>query len=490
MTVESSRQDLFERIQLLHSEGATGVLEVQLGPGKRRLFFRDGEIYLGASHPLAQKLAHYLQVLKSKQSADDAAVRETREGLLGLVQRMSAVISEWRGSPLRFEEGVSRLPIDLVGPLPTLRLVMRGASLGCGIAELERASGWPQQRWIAPASQPRFDDVLGLLPEELWLLEKLRVVTSVEAVCQQAPVDRVAVLCSLVELAAVGCVQREHAEPLGAREQKDHHRDTVIERLFERFERDLEEEPLNLDPMVHRQKLAKLLGEFGGMDHYELLGLSSTNPSSDEIQAAYEMLGRVVHPHNARHLGWEDRKAALQLLFEQVTQAYLTLIDPGRRIAYNREALIDVGGPSKSGAEREREQHEVAKDLYQKACHYHQIGERHFAKELYFQAVRLHPLPQYWVAIGDLEFESASSLPRAIDAYRSALELDHNSVAARLGLARIYDRLGDVGRARVQYTAVARLDPGNLEASSALRRLQALPAKSSGGLISRLFRRE
>lgn len=488
--MSSEGRGIFEEILRLRQEGATGVLEVQLQPGKRRLFFRDGEIHLGASHPLAQKLSHYLSALAAKRFPEDPAVAELREGLLSLVQRMAGVVSEWQGAGLAFVPGLVQLPADLVGPLPTLRLVMRGASVGCGAQELERKAGGGSQRWVVANTGETFQDLLGLLPEESWILERLRVPTSVEELCREAPVDRVAVLCSLVELAAVGSVVPENGAEAAGFVAPKRQRDAVVERLLERLERDLEEEPLKLDPAVHRKQLAELLGKFGGLNYYELLGLDPASASSEKIQEAYEKLGKLVHPVHATRLGWQDRSEALEVLFEQISVAYLTLIDPERRAAYNRDSLIEVAGPSRTGLEREREQQALAKDYFEKAQRYHQAGERHFAKELYYQAVRLDTRPEYWVAIGNFEAELPQTMARAIDAFRSALELDNDCVPARLGLARIFERQGDLARAKVQYAAVARLDPGNLEASSALQRIGATSSKSSGGLMHWLFRRE
>lgn len=481
-------RNLFEWVRQLHRDRETGALEIAVRPQRRRLYLQDGEVYLSGSHPLARMLSEHLEQLRAARRPDDPAIREIRQGLLGLVQRIVSVLSDWRLAEVRFESGPVALPADLVGPLPTLRLVMMAATLGKTAAELESQLGGSASKWVVPVPSPPFRDVLGLLPEETWILERLRVPMSLEELCRQAPLDRAQVVCSLAELAAVGSVRRE-SDSTAPIERPQRDSGSVVVRLLDRFDRDLQEEDWKLDPARHRQLLADLLARFGGLNHYELLGVPS-RASSEEIQGAYEQLGKLVHPSHAGRLGWEDRSEALEILFEQVTRAYLTLIDPERRVAYNESALIDVSGPIKSGAEREAEQKSLAQELFQKAELYLQRGEAHFARELLQQAIRLHPVPDYWLALARLEAENPATLQRAIDAYRSALELDNDSVPARLGLAQVYEKLGDAVRARVQYSAVVRLDPGNLTARSALQRLASASAnKTSGSLLDWLFRR-
>ena len=104
-------------LQDLHFLHATGVLEVDGGEHKRRLFLRDGSLYLAGTHPLARRLGELVKALSDRTNA--AAAAEARKRCLDLVERMARVIGEWRTGQYRFVEDPALLALDLVGPLPT-----------------------------------------------------------------------------------------------------------------------------------------------------------------------------------------------------------------------------------------------------------------------------------------------------------------------------------------------------------------------------------
>ena len=65
---------------------------------------------------------------------------------------------------------------------------------------------------------------------------------------------------------------------------------------------------------------------------YHILGLSQ-GASHEQVKAAFRTLARRFHPDvNARNDAAEQR-------FKEVSQAYVTLADPGARTAYDR-ALV------------------------------------------------------------------------------------------------------------------------------------------------------
>ena len=91
MMGDLSDRSILEVLQELHFRRATGVLEVDGGEHKRRLFLRDGSLYLAGSHPLARRLGDLVKALGERSNTAGAA--ESRARGLALVQRMAQVIA-------------------------------------------------------------------------------------------------------------------------------------------------------------------------------------------------------------------------------------------------------------------------------------------------------------------------------------------------------------------------------------------------------------
>lgn len=190
-------------------------------------------------------------------------------------------------------------------------------------------------------------------------------------------------------------------------------------RLFsERIARSLAERPLQLLPQEHREHVAELLRQLGEGTLYHLLGIDPGS-GAREVYDAYERTARLVHPSHARRLGLDGREGVLDLLFEQVTRAYLTLSDPERRKAYDREAGPARWTALKAGsASREEE----ARRRFERAQALAAAEEYHSAIELLQQAVRLAPGAEVYALLGLLQArnpqwseEAATNLERALE---------------------------------------------------------------------------
>lgn len=79
------------------------------------------------------------------------------------------------------------------------------------------------------------------------------------------------------------------------------------------------------------------------MDLYAVLGLSS-GASAADIKRSYRRLARRYHP------GINPGDAAAVALFEQITEAYETLVDPIRRQRYDSAGTVVAGGERESFA--------------------------------------------------------------------------------------------------------------------------------------------
>lgn len=482
---------ILDVLQELHYRRGTGVLEVDGGEHKRRLFLRDGSLYLAGTHPLARRLGELVGVLSDRSSSTAAA--DARARCLELVERMARVISEWRTGRFRFVEGPAALAVDLVGPLPTRRLLMVGCTIGATTADLVSRLGGERVHLVAlpeNASSEDPGDLLGLGPEEHFLLERLRQPMTLGEIIAESPLDREMTTQKLAQLLAARKVRiLERADPAAV--SAPPHDAALLQSLSKRFARNLKDEPLDLSQEAFRARVAELFAGVGAMNFYELLDVDSS-ATAEVVQSRYEALARQVHPDNEAAYGLTGLKAMLELLFERATQGYLVLSDPERRRKYNQSQAIDLSSSQVTGAEREVESKDLARNYFDQAQALVARGDFHYAIELLQMAAKLDRRPDYYLALARVELKNPKWIPRAVDSCRAALELEPHNAEVRYLLGEIYELQGDLERARGQFTAAVREDPNHIQASAKLRILtQSKPARPEveGGLFGRIFRR-
>jgi tetratricopeptide (TPR) repeat protein len=337
-------------------------------------------------------------------------------------------------------------------------------------------------------------DLLGLGPEEQFLLERLRQPMTLSAILAESPLDRETTSRKLVQLLAAKRVRLPVRGDVAPAVEPPN--DAALMQSFaNRFARNLAEEPLTLSREAFRARVAELFAGLGAMNHYELLGV---DPSSavELVQSKYELLARQVHPANEAAYGLTGLKAMLELLFERATQAYFVLSDPERRRKYNQSQAIDLAVAQVTGAEREVESKDLARKYFDQAQALVARNDFHYAVELLQLAAKLDRRAEYFLALARVELKNPKWLDRAVDSCRAALELDAHSAEARYLMGEIYELQGDLERARAQYSTAAREDPNHLQAAAKVRLLGAAKAakpevseSSGGGLFSRIFRR-
>lgn len=257
-------------------------------------------------------------------------------------------------------------------------------------------------------------------------------------------------------------------------------------RFSERVRRQLADRPLEIEPAEHRTQLAKLLAEVGELSHYDLLGLP-TDARLDEVHAAYERLARLVHPSHAPGLGLAGREAALELLFEHATEAYLVLSHPDRRRDYDREVQATSGDTLAARRRRGEESKRMARRYYRRALELVDEEEFHFAIELLKQAIRADSRTEYHALLGEVQLRNPNWMRQAADTFRNALDATPDSPRLLLGLGRACEGLGRWEEARRCYRRVAESAPG--EASAEAREGLGRLAELEGGSASRKRRR-
>ena len=210
-------------------------------------------------------------------------------------------------------------------------------------------------------------------------------------------------------------------------------------RLFsERIASSLEERPVPVSVEAQRERVAALVREVGDATFYQLLGLDPT-ASNQAIHDAYDRLGRMVHRDNARRLGLAGREGVLDLLFEKVTEAYLTLSHPEWRKKYDREQGANLWkGPHSAPSVSQEEE---AQRLYERACALVKADQHYTAIELLRQAVRIKPRPEYLAMLGLAQAKNPHWLRKAEKNLTLALETGSRDPSLPAALEEVRARL-------------------------------------------------
>lgn len=463
--------DLQAVVRSLFLERATGVLEVAVDGGRRRLFFVDGELYLPPTNLMAKQLARELG-----QGEASAASRD-------LMERMAGVIGGWREGTFTFDPGRAAVPPEAVGPLPTAALVMAGAVMDRDEGELLAQLGGEEATLVAcPLDDPRLGPAQ---PDrgEVELLKALQAPRKVGQALAATALERRAALEGLCRLRALGVVEPPPEPMVEDRLLSPE----LLQELGRRVALDLASRPVELGTQAHRSRLADLLGRLGEMSHYQLLGVEP-DASSEEIHVAYSELARLVHPLHAARLGLKGREEAIRLLFERATEAYLTLSDPQRRMRYDRETGASSGGAADS-ANRSQEARRLAQQYFHEAQDMVDREEYHYALELLRQAVQADPRPEYHALMAEVQQRNPKWLHHAVDSYRKALQGQPGNTAWRLAMGELFELLDDRERARATYRSILARQADHPQARAGLRRLEGRREGGEGGLLAWLFGR-
>ena len=211
--------------------------------------------------------------------------------------------------------------------------------------------------------------------------------------------------------------------------------ENVTRRFHERIGESLERQPIDIQPGAHRERLKALIGDLGELSFYQLLGVSPGS-SEEEIHRAYSDLARVVHPSHSKPLGMSGSLGAMELLFQRVTEAYLTLNDPDRSRVYQMATGMQGAG---SGLEttpekRRQEQVEQGSRLYRVSRGLVAESRYHDAVQTLQQAVKLDPKAEYFSLLGECLAHNPHWLKESARAYESAVELTPHDAPLRAAL--------------------------------------------------------
>jgi tetratricopeptide (TPR) repeat protein len=266
----------------------------------------------------------------------------------------------------------------------------------------------------------------------------------------------------------------------------------VLERLSQRVLENLRADPLGLDRESQARQLKEHLRRLMETDHYDLLGVEP-GAGPEQVHAAFLDLARKAHPTHADVLGLEGWRAALDLLFERATEAYLVLSDAESsaryRVLVSRETEVQPGDATPpQGGEREREQRDVAQRNFLLARDLAKRGEFHFAVELLYRSVLIDPRPEFYRLLADCQAENPRWLDKAIDNYGRAIEGSPSDPDLHVAVAVAHERAGSLDQALAGYRAALNLLPTHQVAVTGLARVQQRAREERGsGPLGKLF---
>ena len=190
----------------------------------------------------------------------------------------------------------------------------------------------------------------------------------------------------------------------------------------------------------------------------------------EEVLGAYHSLARIVHPTHADRLGFRGREDAIDVLFEQATEAYLVLSDPRRRASYNMIMGIQLT-TEVDAATRDEEKKRLARQHYVRAGRCISEMDYSLAVDLLKEAARLDPKAEYFARLGQAQTKNPHWHRHAVESYRRAVELAPDDAGIRMGYGQALEAMERLSDARQQYRETLRLMPDHAGAKDALDRI-------------------
>ena len=486
---EQSEIRFFDALREAYVEGWTGRLGLNSADIRGQLFFVAGDLYLSPDHPFEAAASVWASSLRATQrqvsgqgeeeggvsQGSESATRnqdsaESRLATRRLISELTDLLDPCARESCHFVDGAGQIRLDLIGPLPTGRLIMETSIRGVDEGGLLRQLGGETAILVAASAEEVRPVGFELDPQEAFLLSRLEDPLSVADLLQQLNVEKLESLQHLCRLLAVGLIQGE-AGAAGDRDSSSFGSD-LVQRLSERISESLEKEPVTLATDDHRELLGNLLGRMGDMTFFELLAVSPQS-GVEEVHRAFMELGRMVHPSHADRLALTGGEGALGLLLERATEAYFTLSDSERRAEY-----FDQVGPleineedAATVEERQKEMKTVARRNFQLARNLADRQEFHAAIQLLEQAVKSAPESEYLALLAECQAYNPRWLDRAVQNLSKAVALRPDDGALRLRFGYLLERRGDTVRARGEYEAALEKGPEVIAAREALERL-------------------
>ena len=209
-------------------------------------------------------------------------------------------------------------------------------------------------------------------------------------------------------------------------------------------------------------------------DFYALLDLPN-NADDKLIKESYFRLARLVHPDSLQKQSLADRKQDAAFVFEKVTEAYQTLIDPSGRDAYLRARDNGTVAPTA------RDEGKMAAEAAKIALHQGKmmLNRRAYneAEEYFSQLTELKPddargfLFLGWCLFQNKERELEKRLEQAKAAFTKALNLDPKNADGHYYLSLYYKEKNNLEQVRKHLNSALKTKPDHVAAQREMRLL-------------------
>ena len=321
-----------------------------------------------------------------------------------------------------------------------------------------------------------------LLPAEGFLLSRLEKPMALKDLIAVSGLDEAETLRIIYSLALAGLLKREDWRSAFKASQRSSQPTPQPEPEKEPAKSEQSEtEPNDVENFLARVKNAQT--------HYDVLGVSTNEPSQNMKNVYYE-LARRYHPDRFRK-GDASLLARIESAFARVTQAYDTLRDDNLRATYNSklrarkkaeqlsETAPKAAAPpiqsepvAKGSAEPVSSAAERAEVQFKEGFAALELGEKKAAIGLFASAARAVPNEARYRAFYGHLLAAHESTRRAAEAeLQAAIKLDPANAEYRVMLAELYRDLGLKLRAKGEAERAVAADPNNRKARDLLRAL-------------------
>lgn len=217
-----------------------------------------------------------------------------------------------------------------------------------------------------------------------------------------------------------------------------------------------------------RRKLTKRLRHIKKMDHFEVLGLSSS-AASDEVRRSYFALSQDIHPDKLRGVAAADVLDVAEQIHNILTSAYDTLINPEVRKQYEQKKREDT----RTGFHRGASLILLAESHFRAGENKTEESKWDAAVADYKEAIQLYPREgEFYAQLGWALYHSSSKVVDDVfAAFTKAIELSPQSEKGYLNMARILSRENRQDEAITFYESAIQCNPDNRDAIVELKAL-------------------
>jgi len=360
-----------EILQNLHFNKSSGMLDLQRDKDQRRIFFMGGEVKSAMSNVMGHKMGQFLvnQGAISGQQLD-TAIRDVSHGSrlgqklvnLGFVtaEQLNAALQDlvcsiiteamgWFQGLYRLTLKEAPVPQDITLAISTASLIFQGTLKYTPPSAVR--TRLPLHLPLKPTANLRqFYAELQINPHQAFLLTQASGALTAEQLLATAPGNPDENMVALYAFVAAGLLTAGPEEaPL------------PVKAFFERFQdratgtvprpggtkkrrkikwvkvKPIQAELSPEDVKKIREKIQKVYASLRGMTHYDLLECP-LRATQKEIHYSFLALCQFYDPEVAGvDTRFADLAGAMEAIYDQMEEAYLTLVEVKNRVEYDRQ---------------------------------------------------------------------------------------------------------------------------------------------------------